>query len=164
MALERQRAKTSSTGTTGYPGEMAMSQPDRTAPQSSGAVVLDTSALMAVLLGEPEGHACAAVLGTEAPLLISGGTLAEALIVAGNRGIGSEMAALVGEGGVEVVPVTGATAVRVAEAYARWGKGRHSASLNFGDCFAYVLAQETGSMLLYVGEDFAKTDVSPALS
>jgi ribonuclease VapC len=82
------------------------------------AVVLDTSALMAVLLGEPEGEACAAVLGSDARLLISGGTLAEALVVAGNRGIGAEMAALVGEGGVEVVPVTAATAARVAEAYA----------------------------------------------
>ena len=139
-----------------------MSHPDRDAPQSPRAVVLDTSALMAVLLDEPEGLACAAVLGSDAPLLISGGTLAEALIVAGNRGIGAEMAALVGEGGVEVVPVTGATAARVAAAYARWGKGRHPAALNFGDCFAYALAQETGSALLYVGEDFAKTDVSPA--
>jgi ribonuclease VapC len=128
------------------------------------AVVLDTSALMAMLLGEPGGHACAAVLGSDAPLLISGGTLAEALIVAANRGIGPEMATLVSEGGVEVVPVTGATAVRVAEAYARWGKGRHPAGLNFGDCFAYVLARETNSALLYVGEDFAKTDVSPALA
>ena len=149
---------------TGCPGEMAVSQPDRNVSQRSGAVVLDTSALMAVLLGEPEGRACAAVLGSDAPLLISGGTLAEALIVTGNRGIGAEMAALVGEGGVEVVPVTGATAARVAEAYARWGKGRHPAGLNFGDCFAYVLAQETGSVLLYVGEDFAKTDVASALA
>jgi ribonuclease VapC len=52
----------------------------------------------------------------------------------------------------------------VADAYARWGKGRHPAGLNFGDCFAYVLARETNSALLYVGEDFAKTDVSPALA
>lgn len=141
-----------------------MSQPDRDEAQHSGAVVIDTSALMAVLLGEPEGHACAAVLGSDAPLLISGGTLAEALIVAENRGIGAEMAALVSEGGMEVVPVTGATAARVAEAYARWGKGRHPAGLNFGDCFAYALARETGSALLYVGEDFAKTDVTSALA
>lgn len=130
-------------------------------PQSLDAVVLDTSALMAILLGEPESAACAAVLGSEARLLISAGTLAEALIVAGNRRIGTEMAMLVAEGGVEVVPVTAATAARVAEAYAAWGRGNHPAGLNFGDCFAYALARETGCPLLYVGQDFARTDVPP---
>ena len=119
--------------------------------------------MMAVLLGEPAGVACAAVLSSEARLQISAGTLAEALIVAGNRGIGSEMAALVAEGGVEVVPVTAATAARVAEAYAAWGKGNHPAGLNFGDCFAYVLAHQTGFPLLYVGQDFVRTDVVSAL-
>ena len=131
--------------------------------QVQDAVVLDTSALMAVLLGEPAGMACAAVLGSEVRLRISAGTLAEALIVAGNRGIGPEMAALVAEGGVEVVPVIAATAARVAEAYAAWGKGNHPAGLIFGDCFAYVLARETGSSLLYVGQDFVRTNVFSAL-
>lgn len=125
--------------------------------------MLDTSALMAVLLGEPAGVACATVLSSEARLLISAGTLAEALIVAGNRGIGTEMAALVAEGGVEVVPVTATAAARVAEAYAAWGRGHHPAGLNFGDCFAYALARETGCPLLYVGQDFARTDVAPAV-
>ena len=94
-------------------------------PQVQDAVVLDTSALMAVLLGEPAGMACAGVLGSEVRLRISAGTLAEALIVAGNRGIGQEMAALVAEGGVEVVPVTALTATRMAKACATWGKGNH---------------------------------------
>ena len=134
--------------------------PEAAGPQSLDAVVLDTSALMAILLGEPESAACAAVLGSEARLLISAGTLAEALIVAGNRGIGTEMATLVAEGGVEVVPVTAATAARVAEAYAVWGKGHHPAGINFGDCFAYALARETGCPVLYVGQDFARTDVA----
>ena len=131
-------------------------------PPASTAIVLDTSALMAVLLGEPEGEACAAVLGTDATLLISAGTMAEALVVAGNRRIGAEMAALMEQGGVEVVPVTASTARRVAEAYAAWGKGNHPAGLNFGDCFAYALAREMGAMLLYVGQDFAKPDVARA--
>ncbi|MDO5371309.1 type II toxin-antitoxin system VapC family toxin [Paracoccus sp. (in: a-proteobacteria)] len=125
--------------------------------------MLDTSALMAVLLGEPESAACAAVLSSEARLLISAGTLAEALIVAGSRGIGIEMATLVAEGSVEVVPVTAITAARVAEAYAAWGRGHHPAGLNFGDCFAYALAHETSYPLLYVGQDFAKTDVAAAV-
>lgn len=134
--------------------------PETEGSQRLGAVVLDTSALMAVLLEEPAGVACAAVLGSEARLLISAGTLAEALIVAGNRGIGTEMATLVAEGGVEVVPVTAATAARVAEAYAAWSRGHHPAGLNFGDCFAYALARETGCPVLYVGQDFARTDVA----
>lgn len=150
-------------GTTDCPGEAVVTQPDPEAEARPGAVVLDTSALMAVLLGEPEGEACAAVLGSDARLLISGGTLAEALVVAGNRGIGVEMAALVDEGGVEVAPVTAATAARVAEAYGLWGKGRHPAGLNLGDCFAYALAQETGHPILYIGRDFAKTDVPAAV-
>ena len=127
------------------------------------AIVLDTSALMAVLLGEPEGGPCAAVLGTDARLLISAGTLAEALVVAGNRGIGAEMATLVGEGGVEVVPVTAATAGRVAEAYTLWGKGNHPAGLNLGDCFAYALAKEAGAPLLYAGRAFVRTDLTAAV-
>lgn len=132
-------------------------------PQSLDAVVLDTSALMAVLLREPTGAICATVLSSEARLLISAGTLAEALIVAGNRGIGIEMATLVAEGGVEVVPVTATTAARVAEAYAAWGRGHHPAGLNFGDCFAYALAHETSYPLLYVGQDFARTNVPAAV-
>ena len=134
-----------------------------TSPQSLDAVVLDTSALMAVLLGEPESARCAAILGAEARLLISAGTLAEALIVAGSRGIGTEMATLVAEGGIEVIPVTAATAARVAEASAAWGRGHHPAGLNFGDCFAYALAHETSYPLLYVGQDFAKTYVPAAV-
>lgn len=132
-------------------------------PQSLDAVVLDTSALIAILLGEPESAACAAVLSSEARLLISAGTLAEALIVGGNRGIGTEMATLVAKGGVEVVPVTATAAARVAEAYAAWGKGNHPAGLNFGDCFAYALAHEKSYPLLYVDQDFAKTDVPAAV-
>ena len=141
----------------------ASATPEAAGSQYLDTVVLDTSALMAVLLGEPESAACAAVLGSEARLLISAGTLAEALIVASNRRIGTEMAALVAEGGVEVVPVTAATAARVAEAYAAWGRGHHPAGLNFGDCFAYALARETSFPLLYVGQDFARTDVAAAV-
>lgn len=127
------------------------------------AVVLDTSALMAVLLGEPKGGRCAAVLGSDARLLTPAGTLTEAPVVAGNRGIGLEMAALVAEGVVEVVPVTAATAARVAEAYVLWGKCNHPAGLNWGDCFAYALARELGCPLLYLGQDFARTDLTAAL-
>jgi len=74
------------------------------------------------------------------------------------------MQRLIDELGFEVAPVTQATAQRVTRAYERWGKGVHPAGLNFGDCFAYALAEERGWPLLYVGGDFSRTDVVSALS
>lgn len=125
-------------------------------------IVVDTSALMAILLAEPESDRLIAQLEAEAEVLISAGTLAEALIVAGRRNVGAEMAALVDGLGFEVAPVSEAAARRVAESYARWGRGIHKAALNFGDCFAYALAQEANAPLLFVGDDFALTDVAAA--
>jgi len=125
-------------------------------------MVVDTSALMAVLLGEPDAERCIAALEGQTDVMISAGTLAEAMIVAGRRNIGAEMDALVDGLGFEIVSVSGAGSAKVAEAYARWGKGVHAASLNFGDCFAYALARELGRPLLFVGEDFSKTDIEAA--
>ena len=125
-------------------------------------IAVDTSALMAVALGEPEGDACMDVLEAETEVLISAGTVAEALIVAGRRNISEEMSGLIEGLGFTVVPVSAAAARRVALAYARWGRGVHPAGLNFGDCFAYALAEEHACPLLYVGEDFVRTDVVAA--
>lgn len=125
-------------------------------------IVVDTSALMAILLNEPDAERCMAALESQTEVLISAGTLAEAMIVAGRRNIGGEMNGLIEGLGFEVVSVSGAGSARVAEAYARWGKGVHAASLNFGDCFAYALSQEHGRPLLFVGDDFAKTDIEAA--
>lgn len=126
-------------------------------------IVVDTSALMAILLDEPEAAACIDLLSTTPTLAISAGTVAEALIVADRRGCGQEMRRLIDGLGFDVAPVTPAAAGHVADAYARWGKGIHPAGLNFGDCFAYALASGTGSPLLYVGEDFTATDLPAAL-
>ncbi len=123
-------------------------------------IAVDTSALMAILLGEPEADACSAALEADDQLLISAGTVAEALIVAARRGVGAEMARPLDELGFEIVAVTAASARRVAEAYDRWGKGTHPAALNFGDCFAYALAKEHGCPLVYVGRDFARIDLA----
>jgi ribonuclease VapC len=123
-------------------------------------IAVDTSALMAILLDEPEADACIAALQTADQLLISAGTVAEALIVAERRGVGTEMTALIDGLGFEISPITPAAARRVAAAYNRWGKGIHPAGLNFGDCFSYEVAQENGCPLLYVGDDFAKTDLA----
>lgn len=125
-------------------------------------IVIDTSALMAILLREPDADRCKATLSAHGEATMSAGTLAEALIVAGRRSIGQEMAALVEGLGIEIRPVTPLFATKVAEAYARWGKGVHRASLNFGDCFAYALARDSASPLLFVGQDFALTDIEAA--
>lgn len=126
-------------------------------------IAVDTSALMAVLLGEPGSEGCRASLEAESEIVISAGTAAEALVVAGRRGVADQAAALIDGLGFIVAPVTAAGARRVAEAYERWGKGLHPAGLNFGDCFAYAMAQEYGCPLLFVGRDFGQTDVQPAI-
>ena len=95
-------------------------------------------------------------------LLISAGTAAEAMIVAGQRGFRSGLEAMLARLGVEIVPVTSIEIGRVADAYARWGKGNHPASLNLGDCFAYALARERGCPLLFIGNDFSRTDIEAA--
>lgn len=122
-------------------------------------IVVDTSALMAVLLDEPEAAACMDALSTAEALSISAGTFAEALIVADRRGCGQEMRRLLDGLGISVLPVTPAMARQVADAYGRWGKGINPAGLNFGDCFAYALANEMAAPLLYVGNDFSATDL-----
>lgn len=126
-------------------------------------IAVDTSALMAIVLNEPEAAACAAILEAEDDLLISAGTMAEAMIVATRRNVGAEMERLLEGLGFEVVGVTSAAARRIADAYARWGKGVHPAGLNFGDCFAYVVAKEQPCPLLFVGQDFTRTDLESAL-
>lgn len=126
-------------------------------------IAVDTSALMTILLGESDADKCAAALEEQTRLLISAGTVAEALIVAGRRNLGEEMARLIDGLGFEIVSITPAAARRVAIAYGRWGKGIHPAALNFGDCFAYEVAKEHDCPLLFVGEDFAQTDLAGVL-
>lgn len=126
-------------------------------------IAVDTSALMAIALGEKESDACIRVLETETEVVISAGTVAEALIVAARRNIGEEVTRLIDGLGFEIVSVSPASARRIALAYARWGRGAHPAGLNFGDCFSYEVAKEYDCPLLYVGDDFSKTDLESAL-
>lgn len=126
-------------------------------------IVVDTSALMAIVLDEPQSGACIAALEAEDDILISAGTVAEALIVAARRNVGEELAGLIDGLGFEVAAVTPASARRIAEAYGQWGKGIHPAGLNFGDCFAYEVAKDRACRLLYVGDDFSKTDIESVL-
>jgi ribonuclease VapC len=125
-------------------------------------IAVDTSALMAIILAEPKADACKDALEAESEVLISAATVAEAFIVAGRHNVGEQMTGLIEDLGFTIVPLSAASARRVAQAYARWGKGVHPASLNFGDCFAYTVAIEHDCPLLYVGNDFARTDVVSA--
>ena len=126
-------------------------------------IAVDTSALMAILLDEPEAATCAEAFATNDRIVISAVTVTEALTVAGRRGLDAEMSALLDGLDLEIASVLPATAGQVAHAYARWGKGVHPAGLNFGDCFAYEVAKTWGCPLLYVGADFARTDVASVL-
>ena len=126
-------------------------------------IAVDTSALMAIALNEEEADACISALEAEDNILISAGTVAEALIVAARRNVGEEVASLIDGLGFDIVAVTPASARRIALAYAQWGKGMSPAALNFGDCFAYAVAKENSCGLLFVGDDFSKTDIASVL-
>ena len=103
------------------------------------------------------------VLHASERTLISAGTLTETLIVAQGRDCESQMRTIFDRFGLVVEPLTEERARAAAQAYYRYGKGWHAAGLNYGDSFAYALANEHGCPLLYVGDDFAKTDIRSAL-
>ena len=126
-------------------------------------IAVDTSALMAILLAESEATACGDALSTNDRIVISAAIVAEALIVAERRRLAPEMARLIDGLGLETIDVTLGVARRVADSYARWGKGFDPAGLNFGDCFAYEAAKAHDCPLLYVGADFSRTDVESVL-
>lgn len=126
-------------------------------------IVVDTSALIAIALDEPVAAGCIVALDEADALLISAATLTETLIVAARRGMGTDTASLLGGLDLLVVPLDERRARAAARAYQRWGKGFHPASLGYGDVFAYALAKEHDCPLLFVGDDFARTDVASAL-
>ena len=95
---------------------------------------------------------------------MSAPTVTETLTVAFGRSAEPQLRAVLDRFGIEVVPLTETRARAAAAAYRRYGKGWHAAGLNFGDCFAYALAREHDCPLLFIGKDFALTDVRPALA
>jgi ribonuclease VapC len=128
-------------------------------------MVIDTSALIALLEGEPAAPRLALALDGADEIRISAAMLVEAgIVVEARRGElgGAELDLLLDRLQAEVVSVTPDHAALARDAYRRFGKGRHQAGLNFGDCFAYALAAARGEPLLFVGDDFAKTDVDVA--
>lgn len=119
---------------------------------------------MAILQEEVHGLACEKAIERTERRLISAGTLAECLIVASRRHLTGPMESLLSIVVTETIELNQARAELAAAAYQRFGKGFHPASLNFGDCFSYAAAKEFDCPLLYVGEDFARTDVRSALA
>ena len=125
-------------------------------------IALDTSALVAMLRGEPEADRLRQRIEKGEALIMSAGTVVEALVLAGQRGFRPELESTLKELAVEIVPLLATDLAHVADAYARWGKGNHPAALNFGDCFAYALARSRQCPLLFVGNDFSRTDIEAA--
>ncbi len=126
-------------------------------------MVIDTSALIAILAQEPEAEQLAAAIAGDEVRLLSAATLTEASIVVtvlfGDGG-GADLDDLIDQMGVEVVPLTADHARLARTAFLTYGKGRDPASLNFGDCFSYALAKASGHPLLCKGNDFSRTDLS----
>ncbi|MGH6914753.1 MAG: type II toxin-antitoxin system VapC family toxin [Geminicoccaceae bacterium] len=129
-------------------------------------MVVDSSALLAIALLEPEARQFTDVIQRARLALLSAANFVEAsILVQGRRGqAGLELFdAFVQESGIRIEPVTRAQALLARDAYRRFGKGNHPAGLKFGDCFAYALARERDLPLLFKGDDFARSDIRPAV-
>jgi ribonuclease VapC len=129
-------------------------------------VIIDTSALLAVLLRETGFEAFESALVDAPSRRISAASFVEVSIVVESRGGDKALRQcdeLLRRAGVAIEPVTEEQALRARQGFSDYGKGRHAAGLNFGDCFSYALAKATGEALLFKGDDFRKTDVESAL-
>ncbi|MFC7475440.1 type II toxin-antitoxin system VapC family toxin [Dankookia sp. GCM10030260] len=129
-------------------------------------MIVDTSALMAILRDEPDAEAFGAALTQAASVSISAATLVEVCVVAEGRAgppVRDRLERLLVAGRVQVAPFTAEHAAMATEGWRRFGKGRHPAGLNLGDCFAYALAKSRNEPLLFKGDDFSKTDIKAAL-
>jgi ribonuclease VapC len=130
----------------------------------SGALVLDTSAIMAICLDEPETEQFLQLLMASEELFLAAPTRLELGMVGHHRGIPLRISQLLETHEVQVMAFDAAMADIAIGAFERYGKGRHKAALNFGDCCTYALAKTLSLPLLYKGEDFAQTDIPSALA
>jgi len=128
-------------------------------------VVIDSSALLAIVLDEREREVFLAKINLDArPMIAAANYVEAAIVVTARRGpsAAARLRALLEEAGVEIAAVDAELSEAAIDAFRRFGKGRHAAGLNLGDCFAYALAAVTGEPLLFKGDDFAKTDIAAA--
>jgi ribonuclease VapC len=127
-------------------------------------MVIDTSAIVAILFGEPEAEIFAEAIERDAVRLISAASvLAAAIVVESELGDAGarELDLLLYKAGITVAPFSPDHLAAARHAFRVFGKGRHAAALNFGDCFSYALSKSTGEPLLFKSEDFLQTDVTP---
>lgn len=128
-------------------------------------MIVDSSAIVAVLLREADGDYFANKLAVTPRIRMSAATYVEVSIVMENKGgsrAGYELDDLIAKTEIEISPFTQEQAEAARIAWRRFGKGNHPARLNFGDCFSYALAKTTGEPLLFKGDDFSQTDIQPA--
>ena len=126
-------------------------------------MVLDTSALLALLFDEPEAESFRIALEADESRLVSAATLLEAAVVIEARkgeAAGRELDLLISKAAIAIVPVDADQTAEARRAWRRFGKGRHAANLNYGGLFSYALSRTSGEALLYKGEDFTRTDVA----
>lgn len=127
-------------------------------------MVIDSSALLSILLGEDDGASLAAAIVADPKRLISSVTVLEtSVVIEARKGPagGRELDLLLHSARIEVASMTLQQVDIAREAYRRYGKGRHPAKLNLGDCCSYALAKHSGERLLFKGDDFAQTDIRP---
>lgn len=125
-------------------------------------MIIDTSAIVAILFNEDDAEAYARAITRADSRRVSAATFVEAAIVvaAQTKNVGgSQLDAFFRRAGIVIEPVTEEQAHIARQAFTDFGKGRHAAGLNYGDCFSYALAKSTGEPLLFKGKDFTKTDV-----
>ena len=127
-------------------------------------MIVDTSALLAVLLREEDANRFETAIANS-PCQMSAANVLEATMVLEGRGgtaAGSAMDAFIASAEIATAPITLEQLRAARDAWRNYGKGNHPAALNFGDCFAYALAVTTGESLLFKGNDFVRTDVEAA--
>ena len=126
-------------------------------------MVIDSSALLAILLDEPGADVLRHAIADAETRLMSAATLLESSLVIVRRkaaGGGRELDLLISKLAMEIVPVDAEQVDEARRGWRRFGRGRHAAALNYGDLFAYALSRTTGEPLLFTGDDFARTDVA----
>ena len=129
-------------------------------------MIIDTSALIAILLGEPESARLAKAIGGNSVRLMSAfSALETAIVIEARKGEsgGRELDLLLHRTQIDIVPLNAEQMALARNAWRRFGKGRHSAGLNLGDCCAYALSQYAGYPLLFKGDDFPQTDLQAVI-